>query len=444
MALVQAPENVARHAFWPLIVDPVTVISRKAVAGQRRWSRKLRPIAIAAHADSHIYTHYAHLLRRQLEDCYAREAELSRAVLAYRRFVPARCNVHFALEAFTEIEQGGAHDVLALDIRSFFDCIDHRRLKQAWQRLLATDSLSADHYAIYKAVTQAHAITVGQLRDLFGGEIRRRTGKDQAAVCSPADFRRKVVPQLVPLPTLVDRLTGSATPCGVGIPQGIAISTVLANLYLLETDREILAALKALGGSYRRYSDDILIVVPAGLGSRAEELVKAAIDRVGLQINERKTRRYRFVPAEDAVAPATSLAVDEQWQPVAATPISYLGLSFDGRQVRIRDSTIAGFMEKAGNAIERAFLSAKKRGEGKIKKRLLYARLTRLGYGRAYTPDADGVLPKAAPRLGFFKYLALAGRVTRSAAIARQAAQLENRVHRMIAHWEGRLPKRTG
>ena len=47
----------------------------------------------------------------------------------------------------------------------------------------------------------------------------------------------------------------------VGIPQGLPISAVLANLYLLDFDKNILdKVVKGKGGFYRRYSDDIIII----------------------------------------------------------------------------------------------------------------------------------------------------------------------------------------
>ncbi len=442
-ALLSAPQNVARHAFWPLILDPVMVVSRKTEIGQngqRRWSRKPRPIALAAHVDAHIHAHYAGILSQRLEARYAAAPALSRAVLAYRRFESPRCNVHFALEAFEEIRQRGACDVLALDIRSFFDHLSHRLLKKAWKEVLGCDSMPEDHYAVFKAVTQSPAITVSALRDIFGGEIRRRTGQTGARICSTEAFRQRVAPLLRPLPELVSSLTGRAFQPGTGIPQGIAISTVLANLYMLATDELLLAELGALGGSYRRYSDDILVILPTGQGAQAEERVKEAVAAAGLEIHDGKTRRYRFSTAEGN---GQSFQLDAHWQIVDRGAVSYLGLSDDGQAVRIRDSTISRFMEKATGAVERAHIAAARRNDPHLRKRLLYTRLTRLGYGQAYGAhfDPSGILPKGAPRLGFFKYLKLVERVTQSPAVRKQAAQLENRVHRLIALHEALLQK---
>ncbi|QHT59337.1 hypothetical protein GXP70_04700 [Paenibacillus lycopersici] len=51
-----------------------------------------------------------------------------------------------------------------------------------------------------------------------------------------------------------------------GIPQGTAISEVLANVYAIEFDEVINTYVTGLGGIYRRYSDDIIVVIPIKAG----------------------------------------------------------------------------------------------------------------------------------------------------------------------------------
>ena len=47
------------------------------------------------------------------------------------------------------------------------------------------------------------------------------------------------------------------------IPQGTPISALAANIAMIDFDIEMVREINALGGSYRRYSDDILVVVPS-------------------------------------------------------------------------------------------------------------------------------------------------------------------------------------
>lgn len=70
--------------------------------------------------------------------------------------------------------------------------------------------------------------------------------------------------------------------------------------------------------------------------------------------------------------------------------------------------------------------------------------MTSIGYGNAYGKGIydslnDGVLPKGAPRLGFFKYLKLAHKIMGSEAIAKQARQIENQVFRDIAEADAKV-----
>src|SRR5690606_31674233 len=83
-----------------------------------------------------------------------------------------------------------------------------------------------------------------------------------------------------------------------GIPQGLPISAVLANLYMYDADQRIQQSIRKLGGTYRRYSDDILLIVPNGRGAEAESVVKIELGKIRLQVNSAKTVRCRFLRKE--------------------------------------------------------------------------------------------------------------------------------------------------
>lgn len=436
MTLVTNPDLVSRHAFWPVILNPQKSISIKSENGRRVWQTKIRPIVYAAHSDAHIYAYYAKFLGDLLEDRYAKLG--GEHVLAYRRFSPARCNVHFACEAFTEIADNEACDVIAIDVEGFFDALNHTHLKAAWAELLGMPQLPSDHYAVFKACTRDTAIAVPKLRDLFGGEVNRRAGIAGRAICPPKEFRSLVKPHLRSRHDLVWEVKGKPAPAYLGgkpagIPQGLPISAVLANLYMYETDQSIKREIEKLGGTYRRYSDDILLVVPEGQGAEAELRLGVELSKARLHVNAAKTVRRRFLRKKGSLR---SFAVDSTFAVQNPSSASYLGFTFDGQQMRVRESTIARFMIKANRAIDRARMAAVVRGEFQLKKRQLYARLTSKGYGTAYGDavydQSNQVLPKGAPRLGFFKYLQLAAKVTSSDAIRKQIQQIENQVFREI------------
>lgn len=440
------PERVAKHAFWPVILNPRRVLSLKADEnGNRRRSEKRRPIVFAAHSDSHVYAYYAFDIGKRLEAIYEREG--GDHVLAYRRFDPPQCNVHFAKSAFDEVAQAPPRDFIAMDVEGFFDSLDHEVLKSAWCRLLGEERLPADHYAVFRACTHDAAVTVPMLRDLLGGEIRRRRGKGNEPICTPEQFRKLVKPALRPRHELVWETKKKDRPAltsngPVGIPQGLPISAVLANLYMLETDQNIAQRIAGIGGSYRRYSDDLLVIVPSRRGSEAEDIVIEELEKVRLTANKDKFDRCRFRMHGTKLA---SFSIDKKGEETGVSPASYLGLSFDGTEIRVRPSTVSRFMIKARRAVRSAEISARKNGETKLKRRKLYARLTTLGYGTAYGRTASlGEPPPGAPRLGFFKYLSLVYRVTASEAIRKQREQLKNEVFRLINQTDARLRMSAG
>jgi RNA-directed DNA polymerase len=437
--LATCPARVAVHAFWPLIINPKRSVSRKPASEKedgRVFSVKRRPIGYSAHSDAHIFAYYAHVLNERLEALYSRHG--GSHVLAYRTFSPPRCNIHFAAEAFEEIAQRGQCEVLALDVEGFFDSLDHALLKAAWCRLLDVERLPADHFKVFKACTGDFAVPLPVLRDALGGDIRRRAGREGVAVCTPKVFREKVVHLLRPRHELVWEAKRKARPSNVasgavGIPQGLPISAVLANLYMFDADSQLVAGLTALGGSFRRYSDDILVIVPPGYAREAEELVVRELQAIGLSVNANKTERTS-VRSSDGVL--RTFALREDGQEGSQRPLSYLGLAFEGVQSVVRPSTVSKFQQKACRAIDRAMIAARRNGEKKLRRRQLYAKLTSLGHGDAY---GSTQLSPDAPRLGFYRYMRQAERITKSPGIARQIRQLEQRVYRWLDRADSQL-----
>lgn len=48
----------------------------------------------------------------------------------------------------------------------------------------------------------------------------------------------------------------------IGIPQGTSISALFANAYMIEFDKKLSDYVNSVNGFYRRYSDDIILIVP--------------------------------------------------------------------------------------------------------------------------------------------------------------------------------------
>lgn len=442
--LACSPDAVARHSFWPVILSPMEVVSRKLEAdGRRRIHRKIRPIGHCAHADAQIYACYGAQLGERLEERYLTRPDVASCVLAYRRFEPGKCNVDFALEAFKSMDDGKPYDVVAIDVEGFFDGLDHSLLKYRWKDLLGVPELPKDHYAVFKACTKGAAVSRPQIRDALGGQARRRAGRTRQPICSPDEFRRLIVPRLQPRHELVWTVKKKARPevlgAGpVGIPQGLPISAVLANLYMWEADCDLARIIQAMGGSYRRYSDDILVIVPAGRGADAEQEVFEALKKVKLEVNPDKTERSRVS------VQIGRLQIDEMlsdWSVRGRGRVTYLGLSFDGNTIRLKDGTVSNFIQRATRMIRRAEVAANRRGESKLRRRELLLKLTTLGAGNAYG-SPETWRDRRVPGKGFFAYLRRAHEITGSEAIAKQGRQLEGFMFRSMNQTEKRLAAR--
>lgn len=352
-ACIPSPEHIVSHSFLPFI---------RYVRRTPRYHRdehKCRPkerlIAYAAHMDSQIYAYYAHVLG-SLYESRLEELGLGACVLAYRRFEGGRSNIDFAKEAFDRIRDSGECDVIAIDIAGYFDNIDHRQLKQQWCRLLGVEGLPKDHYVVYKAITRYAFVEREALRTAFPeyANRARRTGVPHR-ICSPREFRQAVRAQ-----GLVQVNAGHK-----GIPQGSPISALLSNIYLLDFDRSVQRFAAKAGGIYRRYCDDILVVVPPGCAGCLVCFLESELSWVGLEPAEGKTEIREF-------------RLGSGGHPLVKQPLEYLGFSFDGMRILVRPSTVSRFLGRMKRAV-RATVRHAPRTHGVVPKAKLYRSYSHLG-----------------------------------------------------------------
>lgn len=436
--LASDPSRVARYSFWPFLgYDKVTPRRIQAMdplgnpTGKRTLGEpKVRPITYAAHLDSHVFAKYAFDLGALLELQEYCDPALCASVLAYRRHVERRCNIHFAAEAFKEIATRRSCDAVALDIDAFFDSLSHSHLHQAWCKLLRCgDRLPADHFAVFRAVTEQRRVDRSQLRAILGRDIPRHRTPGNRRVCTPAEFRTSVREHVSAARTL-------------GIPQGSPISAVLANLYMLAVDRQILGALAQIGASYRRYSDDILVVCAPGAARDVEDIVARTIELSGLRVKATKSLRIAFRETSGGIS-ATSIqphrSSDSAATALTAVPrsLSYLGFEWDGRRMVLRSQTMARFLKRLKRGVTGARLAAHKRGETRLKRAKLYRKFSFLGWDPRANPLVDTPGGRRPPRHGnFVDYSLTAASLANGPAIRRQIGKQWRRLHDEIAEAE--------
>jgi hypothetical protein len=352
---------VAKHAFFPLIHKilyqrkfrrhPNKLIKRRI-----KSETKKRHIYYATHLDSHIYAYYASKLNELYKIELEKDAQLSSSIIAYRRIPKEnskgnKSNIEYALEVFKYIKDS-KRDCMALtfDIKSFFDDLDHKKLKQAWCKLLGLKSLPKDHLNIYKSLTGFKYVEESDLLSKYN--IKHRNDLRQLKTKSLGlnkDFREKIIDAGLIKSNSKFNLLGNI----IGIPQGTPLSAFLSNLYLLEFDREVLSFLSNFDDSlYRRYSDDIVIVCNPLSRNEIENFIYDKIHKdYNLIIQPEKTECVSFTLLNNEL--------------ISDKALNYLGFSFDGRATFLKPASLAGYYRTIKTYIKQASRRANKRKTGK-------------------------------------------------------------------------------
>ena len=335
---VSDAQQVARHPFYPLIQYAlVRPRIKKCVIGDCKSfvkEPKLRAIAYPSHKDGYIFSYYKALLEPSYET-WLRENGLNDAVTAFRSSINEN-NITLAKKAFDFIKEHPGCEIIATDIESFFDNVNHLELKEVWQRFLEKSRLPADHFAVFKAVTRYSVVERHKIYNKLGMPLRRsRKGtRTVQRLCTPAQFRNKIIPS-----GLVKPSAGSAA--GIGIPQGTSLSPLLSNMYLSDLDLQMHALIKRCEGRYWRYCDDILIVLPEGGSDAILTELDRCLELLQLSRSQEKTQKLNHA----------DLSSRRQLQ--------YLGFIFNREDALVRSSSIHRYHRK----IKRGSLAARIRQE---------------------------------------------------------------------------------
>lgn len=356
------PTNIIQHSFLPFISFE---IKERRFRKNRRPETKERPIKYAAHLDGNIFSYYAYILSQEYEKVLIR-LELSEVVSAYRSGIGN--NITFAKEAFDLIEAFQESVAIGFDISSFFDSMDHTRLKHQWATLLGEKKLPDDHYAVFRAITKYSFVDKEKCYERL--KYSRKQRKETRPICDSQTFREKIKGRKSSNISLIE-----TNKMPFGIPQGSSISALLANVYMIPFDKEMNLLAKRIGGAYRRYSDDILWVCLPDYEELVKSEVKKLISEMGnqLEINEKKTIVAHFKRNED-----NSLYLQD-----GDKPFQYLGFIFDGKKRLLRSQTLSRYWRKVTFSIKKAKKDASnaafQQRNGKVFKRKLYRKYTHLG-----------------------------------------------------------------
>jgi len=353
--IVTDPDLVAQNPFYPFLCYEQTWQPFRKL--EARPGKKSRLIRYASRRDAQVYSYYRHLLSGPYEAALT-ELGIESCPTAYRK-IPlddsgrGKCNIDFAHDAFRQIEGIDSCSAVTLDISSYFECIDHKRLKTLWCKMLGVGKLPPDHFKVYKAITHYSVVDRNAAYErlgFFGPKVRRNGvvtdgflvphRKVPWQLCSPSDFREKICGESAEFDSLI-----KTNDREFGIPQGAPISDLLANLYLIDFDVALQKYLMDRGGFYSRYSDDILIIVPGNEedGRAAKKFAMDLICEFGdqLRIKDEKTSIVDF-DVDGAGTRKFKWIEGKQGK----NGLEYLGFRFDGSRVFLRDSTLSRFHRK--------------------------------------------------------------------------------------------------
>lgn len=398
--IVTNPRAVAAHSFLPFITFTSTTYKVQKDKGTNAINKTLkeRPIAYSSHVDSHIYSYYAATLNELYENALQIHG-ISKNVLAFRSL--HKSNIEFAYDAFQEIKKRGECSAVALDLSKFFDTLDHSFLKDAWCRLLSTDKLPEDHYAVFKAITKYSKVDKEKVYDLMDipKNNAKYTKKTRKQICSFADFRDKVRKNALII----------SNKANFGIPQGSPISALLSNIYMLNFDIEMKDYVATLGGEYFRYCDDMLFIVPQSAKNNVAGEAEKRLNKLKVSLNTKKTEIREFSFA------SKKLKCDK--------PLQYLGFVFDGQNIFLRSSSLSRYSDRMKRGVRLAKATMKRKNnirkhKGLTKKELfkekIYARYAHVG------------------KRNFLTYGYRASRIMKSNSIRKQLKPLWERLQKEI------------
>lgn len=381
---IKTPSKIATHAFLPLIKRvKVEYRFRKnnsslSASSKRIKSVKKRELCYASHCDSLIYRYYTYeILQKSYEHILQNDITLDKSVVAYRKLPRYRgnpnrgnrSNIDVAFEVFSFIKRKNKSGLFVgtYDITNFFNELDHKQLKEKWCEVCNFDALKLppDHYNLYKNVCYYSYVNEKKLFNHFKNKIRCfRNKKSSEIVCRKVD-KLKYMREKNAVSYCEKSKVGDLRKQGLicsnkyihskisqgkrirrtkGIPQGLPISAVLANIYMLSFDRVMSKLLEGLGGLYKRYSDDIIVVCSAEHQDTVKSFMLENIKQLKLNIQEHKKKEFIVTKRNNSITCCDIFTERE-------SPIQYLGFEFDGKNIALKSSSISKYYIKMHRSV---------------------------------------------------------------------------------------------
>jgi hypothetical protein len=325
---IENPENIIHHDFMPFIHFEQKTVKYTSPKGRKP---KYRDLSYCAHIDAYIYQLYAHKLIKLFNE-KAKVNGINKCVTAYRNNFHGKCNIHFAYDVFKFIRNNDDCLIIIGDFTKFFDRLDHNYLKQQCCNLLDVQMLPDDYYKVFKSIIKYSYFELTDLLKLTNSKnFDEFNDSEKRKIALPIEqFREAKKSHL------------KKNRKNYGIPQGSPLSAVFANTYMLDFDKAVNNFVTSSRGLYRRYSDDFVIVLPFNNQENKahwqyiNEIING-IPKLHLQPDKTKVFHYQQ---------GTLTSCDNSLFPNLTNGkniMDYLGFSFDGNKISIRDKTVSKY-----------------------------------------------------------------------------------------------------
>jgi RNA-directed DNA polymerase len=394
--------GVAKHSFLPLVKILLKTPRYRYQENESSYGleTKIRPISFASHFDTYIYKFYSFSINEKYQQ-YIHTQGFDLSVLAYRTDLYGKCNIQFAKEVFDIVSQYGPCTAIALDIKGYFDSIDHQILKEKWCKVLGTKELPIDQYKIYKSLTKYNYVNKNSILKHFQISLKKKKNKNEKWITlldlvpdnlNGSSFKEKFdllrKRKLIVTNKAIEEQDGSSH--WKGIPQGTSMSALLSNIYLIDFDEYIHTLGQKSNFFYRRYCDDIMVICPT---ESANEIMNLLIEEINnkyrLVIQSNKTEVIDFRQNDKGNLRSFKRTYNEELKQFDSQlsdeknfkNLQYLGFEFNGHKIYIRPSSLSRYFRKMKARVVKTIIMAysSKSKSNKIFKQQLLHRYTHLG-----------------------------------------------------------------
>ncbi len=335
---IKDPNVISSHGFMPFIHTTLTFNKYSKSDDEKGYKikKKERDLYYSSHYDRCVYQYYAYLLNEKYNE-KTKEYGISEVAIAYRNNLN-KSNIYFAKEAFDFIRANPNCLIIVGDFEKFFDTLNHKYLKERLCSILDQDSLPLDYYKVFKSLTKFSYVDFESILKYYKLEdtIANRKNLNYKKIIMPIQVVRKKELDLI------------KTNEKEGIPQGSAMSAILSNIYMFEFDKMVKEYVASYNGLYLRYSDDSIFIIPLENNSRAEickhhQNIMNYIDKIPkLVLQAEKTKIYTY---KNGILLNCDTMIGAEGN--SKNIIDYLGFSFDGKSISVRDKTITKYYYRA-------------------------------------------------------------------------------------------------